>query len=77
MKSYIPTKVKAALTGAAGLALASGVSAYQFTGMQNLSDFVSDMVALIPSLIPLVVILAIITVVYAFRNFLTGALRLK
>ena len=77
MKTYLTKKVKAALAAAGGIALASGASAYQFSGMQNLSDFVSDMVALVPSLIPLVVVLAIITIVYAFRNYLTSALKIK
>lgn len=48
------------------LALLQSVSAFHFSGMQNLSDFIKDIVDIVPDLIPLVIVFLIIGVVIAF-----------
>lgn len=55
-------------------ALSGGVSAYQYPGMQNLSDFIADLVLFFPNLIPLVIVSVIIATVYILRGFLSGIL---
>ena len=50
---------------------------WKFRGVDNLSEFLGDIVTFIPVLVPLIVIITIIGVVYAFRNFLVSALKLK
>ena len=54
------------------ITLSSSTLAYQYTGMQNLSDFLSDMVDLLPDIIPIVIVIGIIAVVVAFIGFMKG-----
>lgn len=53
---------------------ASMVSAYNFPGMDNLSDFIDDIVDILPKIIPLIIVGVIILVVKNFGKMMGGLL---
>lgn len=55
----------------------AGMGAFIYTGMQNLSDFVSDIATLLPALIPLIIVAVIIAVVYKFGGYIEQILTMK
>ena len=50
-------------------------AAYNFPGMDNLSDFIDDMVAILPKVIPLVIVGAIIYIVKNFGKMMENLLK--
>lgn len=57
--------------------MAVGVSAFNFAGMANLSDFIKDIVTLIPDLITLAIYGAVLALVGALVMALNGFFKKK